>query len=520
VTAPEPNPTPIDLAEPLPTSLPAMSRGRLVMLVDNTIDGDSRVQKSAMTAAEEGWETTLIGRSPDGRQRTYALGGATVLQVPVPYTLHARRRRAPGRSLRWPLAYRDLDTAVWRTARLSAQRDDLRVDRAYHAAEPGSSNLSLGVLTAMRGRLFVGVRWHRLRQHEMRRAIRFYTRPDNRLVARIKARTWSSIAGERSWRHLEPVLHDYELAFGPHIERLRPDIIHSHDFRMVGLAVRAATRLKTRGHEARVVHDVHEFLPGVRPQSPTWKIANEAHEREHLRRADVILTVSDRLARLLVERHHLPQMPTVVLNAPARKQIPPSTGCSPSPNLRADCGLAEGTPLLVYGGTAAAQRGLLTAVRALALLPSAHLALVVKRNAFIGELDIADRLASATGLSSASFPLHEVNWAARKFLEILAADGPVVALVDDIHWAEPAFLDLLEHILDSSTGKPILLLATARYDLLEEHPQWGDRAGVTRLVLQPLSAAASARQGTAGSDEKAPATKARKLATASPSERA
>jgi class 3 adenylate cyclase/tetratricopeptide (TPR) repeat protein len=107
--------------------------------------------------------------------------------------------------------------------------------------------------------------------------------------------------------------------------------------------------------------------------------------------------------------------------------------------------------------------------------------------------EVAARLASAVGLSEASFPLHELYWAARKFLEGFAADDPVVALVDDIHWAEPAFLDLLLHILDASKGAAILLLATARHDLLETQPQWGEREASTRLVLRPLSDAASAQ---------------------------
>ncbi|MGE5115357.1 MAG: AAA family ATPase, partial [Betaproteobacteria bacterium] len=115
-----------------------------------------------------------------------------------------------------------------------------------------------------------------------------------------------------------------------------------------------------------------------------------------------------------------------------------------------------------------------------------------KLQAIVAE-DVADRLASAIGLSTAPFPLHELYWAARKFLETLAADAPVVALVDDIHWAEPAFLDLLENIVDTSSGAPILLLATSRHDLLEDRPQWGEREGSTRLVLRPLDAAASAQ---------------------------
>jgi class 3 adenylate cyclase/tetratricopeptide (TPR) repeat protein len=110
-----------------------------------------------------------------------------------------------------------------------------------------------------------------------------------------------------------------------------------------------------------------------------------------------------------------------------------------------------------------------------------------------GDPAVADRLASAIGLSASAFPLHEVNWAARKFLERLAASAPVVAFVDDIHWAEPAFLDLLEHVLDTATNVPLLLLATARHDLLEERPTWAERAGATRLVLGPLTEAASAR---------------------------
>jgi class 3 adenylate cyclase/tetratricopeptide (TPR) repeat protein len=107
--------------------------------------------------------------------------------------------------------------------------------------------------------------------------------------------------------------------------------------------------------------------------------------------------------------------------------------------------------------------------------------------------DVAARLASAIGLSEQSFPLTELYWGARKFLEGLAAEDPVVAVIDDIHWAEPAFLDLLVHILDASSGAAILLLTTARHDLLETLPEWGERDSSTKLVLRPLSLAAAAQ---------------------------
>jgi class 3 adenylate cyclase/tetratricopeptide (TPR) repeat protein len=109
----------------------------------------------------------------------------------------------------------------------------------------------------------------------------------------------------------------------------------------------------------------------------------------------------------------------------------------------------------------------------------------------VGDTEVAQRLASAAGLSSAAFPLAEINWAARKFLEGWAVSAPLVAFVDDIHWAEPAFLDLLEHVQQTSTGAPILLLATARHDLVEARPHWGTEPGTERLELRPLSDSAA-----------------------------
>ncbi|MGZ8992884.1 MAG: AAA family ATPase [Burkholderiaceae bacterium] len=110
-----------------------------------------------------------------------------------------------------------------------------------------------------------------------------------------------------------------------------------------------------------------------------------------------------------------------------------------------------------------------------------------------GSADIADRLASATGLSAAPFPLHEIYWGVRRFMQVLAAERPVLALFDDIHWAEPAFLDLLESLLETIGDSPVLLLATARRDLLEERPQWGERERTSRLVLCPLGETAAVR---------------------------
>jgi len=118
---------------------------------------------------------------------------------------------------------------------------------------------------------------------------------------------------------------------------------------------------------------------------------------------------------------------------------------------------------------------------------------IAKLAARIGDADVAARIASAIGLSTAPFPLNEIRWAVRKFLEALAAHGPLVALVDDIHWAETAFLELLDNVLQTIEDAPILLLCTSRHDLLEKRPEWGLGPACLRVVLRPLSAEASAQ---------------------------
>jgi class 3 adenylate cyclase len=81
----------------------------------------------------------------------------------------------------------------------------------------------------------------------------------------------------------------------------------------------------------------------------------------------------------------------------------------------------------------------------------------------------------------------ETAWAVRKALESAAAELPLVVVFDDIHWGEPAFLDLIEHIADLSRDAPILLLCMARPELLDERPGWsGGKLNATTVLLEPL----------------------------------
>jgi class 3 adenylate cyclase/tetratricopeptide (TPR) repeat protein len=109
------------------------------------------------------------------------------------------------------------------------------------------------------------------------------------------------------------------------------------------------------------------------------------------------------------------------------------------------------------------------------------------------DVEIADRVASVVGLSKSSYQVGELFWGIRRFFELLAASRPVVVLFDDIHWAEQTFLDLIDHLTDATRDAPLVILCTARNELLERHPEWADRAGAERIVLRPLADADSER---------------------------
>ena len=100
---------------------------------------------------------------------------------------------------------------------------------------------------------------------------------------------------------------------------------------------------------------------------------------------------------------------------------------------------------------------------------------------------IVERVAAALSLSRTSFPVAELFWGIRRLLEGLASDGPLVAIVDDIHSAETTFLDLLDHLLEAVGDAPMLLLCSARHELLEKHAEWAETHVEQQVVLRPLS---------------------------------
>jgi class 3 adenylate cyclase len=101
---------------------------------------------------------------------------------------------------------------------------------------------------------------------------------------------------------------------------------------------------------------------------------------------------------------------------------------------------------------------------------------------------VAELVAGVVGLAEVGAAAEEIAWAVRRLLEALARDRPLVVLLDDLHWAEPTLLDLVEHLAERSRGAPILLCCLARPELLEARPGWlAGRDNAALVRLEPLT---------------------------------
>lgn len=381
---------------------------RIVMLVQNGVVGDSRIQKEAESAARAGWEVVLLGRGSGKSTEKWTVGDASVRLVPVKRTFDRRRHEVRRAWLRSPLAYPPGPLQEYRRKQVRAWKSDLATARARLAADDprpaAAAARRLGIatrsllVTAARG--WIGVRGRLTDRVRERRAAA------SGLPDRIAAAFWRRLLGDRAWRRLDPALWDLELAFGPVIDELRPDLIHANDFQMLGVGARAKLRAASSGREVKLVWDVHEYLPRMHPwkRHPWWHSAQIGHEREFAPYADSVITVSDTVAGLLKDRHGLSELPEVVMNVPDVADHDQD----PAQRLRERCGIDEATPLMVYSGAPLEQRGLHIMVEALPSLPGLHAAFIVSKPHWsyvvrlqrrAAELGVADRLHVLTYVS-------------------------------------------------------------------------------------------------------------------------
>ncbi len=100
----------------------------------------------------------------------------------------------------------------------------------------------------------------------------------------------------------------------------------------------------------------------------------------------------------------------------------------------------------------------------------------------------------AIGLSDEPAQADETAWALRRLLERVAAERPLVVAVEDIHWADPVLLDLLDHLVALSSGAPILLVCLTRPELMESRPAWNAPQPNRALIMLDALADEDARR--------------------------
>jgi class 3 adenylate cyclase/tetratricopeptide (TPR) repeat protein len=116
------------------------------------------------------------------------------------------------------------------------------------------------------------------------------------------------------------------------------------------------------------------------------------------------------------------------------------------------------------------------------------------------DADVAGHLANALGVdqgggdsTAAAGGDREIAWAFRRLLEHVAAErGPQALIFEDIHWAEPPLLDLIEYLAIWAREAPLLIICPSRPELLDTRPAWGaGRMEASRIQLEPLTEAES-----------------------------
>lgn len=431
----------------------------VVMVVANDVTVDTRVKKMAVSLAGQGFRVSVVGLSTTGKRIESDLDGARIIRVPVTFALRDRKRGTGVRFLRpgyrskaemvvakrrRKLAEREVAAAAGRTQEtmaryLPAEQDDLASEIARRA-------LRLSVLAR---RLPLRPRRKLV---QLREAL--YRRDASRGMGRLGElrvalnRHLGAVHLGPSWRRILPFLEDYELAFGPVIDELEPDVLHSHDVHVIGIVERASARARLRGRVVPWIYDAHEYVPGLATYPARQLSAYVDLEREYIRRADHVITVSEPIAEELLRAFGLLIKPAVVMNVPVMADL----GTREPPSIRRAAGLADDVPLLVYSGGIDRTRGVHTLVEAMPLLPDVHVALVSRS----GYLSTLERLAEELGcrnrlhiapfvannevaayLSSATMGIHPLTHYANhevalpnKYFEYLHGGLPV--LVSDV----------------------------------------------------------------------------------------
>ena len=195
-----------------------------------------------------------------------------------------------------------------------------------------------------------------------------------RFMERVFPSSKSAIPNyQRAQKAIKPVA----LAFSP-------DVIHAHDYTALPIATEITLLLRAQGKKVSLIYDAHEYVPGVSHLTKPLANAYTKAERAGMKVANEVLSVSEPMSDLLIPHLQIKKRPIIVANDPLVAGQQRSKR-----NLRKECGLNAKTPLMVYSGAVAPQRGVSTAIEALRKLPNVHLALIANpENATVKQLQV------------------------------------------------------------------------------------------------------------------------------------
>ena len=115
--------------------------------------------------------------------------------------------------------------------------------------------------------------------------------------------------------------------------------------------------------------------------------------------------------------------------------------------------------------------------------------LVALSDGSVDAAGVVDRVSTAMGFAEAPFSKEEIAWGFRKLIENVAADHPLVVVLDDIQWAEPTLLEAVANVASRATAVPLLFVCMARPELDEGSSAWAEHAlDRVSVSLEPLSA--------------------------------
>ena len=351
----------------------------LVAIVGNDITFDSRVKKAAMTAVNAGYKTTIICYSPTHNRSEVNFGNIRVLKVPIAFVARDKSKRL--RLQLRPFSETELKARYegkfvhnsGLIRRLEAERNALSKKPIKKYSLSATHKLIQLKIKVIR-KVFETRKW-------LNRAFDVLLKIGNRITRRLQNRISEALQ--------KRVFLDYEAAFGPIIEELNPDLIHAHDYHMIGVGVTAAKHLRKSGINTKVIYDAHELIEGLSyPKRVLRKWMRE--ERNFIGEVDDVICISEPQALRIKEVHNLKLLPKVVLNCPAI-----TTSKNIEKTIREDLDI-EGK-IIVYHGQVDSRRDLETLVSSLEFFSEdVHIAIVTNnRGNYVNDLkDIAKNLST------------------------------------------------------------------------------------------------------------------------------